>query len=179
MDHQAKTAADTIDLPPSGQSQSLESAEPRPPSNTLFGQGKPPSPFEGHPAAERMHKALKRAGFDQIDEKLIELINKYCHQCQLHGTALGRFKFTLKDDVDFNHSFRDNQSRINRNTLRNIATGVDKIAGGGNNIVDSIKEVAGSITQANATNAAITALSDDLRSLRDEVRGLQAELEVS
>ncbi|KAI1798510.1 putative transposase [Daldinia bambusicola] len=58
----------------------------------------------GHPAAERLHNILTKAGFDEIDKTIIDKINKYCHQCQMHGSAPGRFKFTLKNDVDFNHS---------------------------------------------------------------------------
>ncbi|KAK1995113.1 hypothetical protein LX36DRAFT_683289 [Colletotrichum falcatum] len=30
-------------------------------------------------------------------------INKFCHSCQLNSRAPGRFKFTLRDDYDFNY----------------------------------------------------------------------------
>ncbi|XDG08264.1 hypothetical protein ABKA04_007879 [Annulohypoxylon sp. FPYF3050] len=58
----------------------------------------------GHPAADRLYQVLDRAGYNDLDRSTIEKIGKYCHQCQLHGSAPGRFKFTIKDDIDFNHS---------------------------------------------------------------------------
>jgi len=36
--------------------------------------------------------------------KYIKYLIKYCHQCQTNGKSLGRFKFTLKGDYEFNHS---------------------------------------------------------------------------
>jgi len=30
-------------------------------------------------------------------------LTKFCHQCQMHGNAPGRFKFTLRDDLEFNY----------------------------------------------------------------------------
>lgn len=56
----------------------------------------------GHPAAERFHKVLSRAGYNDVSQEVIKSITKVCHQCQLHGKAPGRFKFTIHDDVDFN-----------------------------------------------------------------------------
>lgn len=57
----------------------------------------------GHPSTERFRKVLKRAGHDiNFDE--INQLNKYCKECQTNGKAPGRFKFTLKDDNDFNHT---------------------------------------------------------------------------
>ena len=56
----------------------------------------------GHPAAERMYKTLSRAGYDNLSYDVIRRINKYCHQCQVCGPPPHRFRFTLRDDVDFN-----------------------------------------------------------------------------
>ena len=56
----------------------------------------------GHPSADRMYKILTRAGHDDIDKKVTERLTQFCHQCQMHGTAPGRFKFTLTDDLEFN-----------------------------------------------------------------------------
>jgi hypothetical protein len=36
--------------------------------------------------------------------KYIKYLTKYCHQCQMNGKSPGRFKFTLKDDYEFNYS---------------------------------------------------------------------------
>lgn len=55
----------------------------------------------GHPSAKRLEKLLTRAGHD-IDKKSLEYLTKYCHFCQKHGKSPGRFRFTLRDDVEFN-----------------------------------------------------------------------------
>ncbi|EED20730.1 conserved hypothetical protein [Talaromyces stipitatus ATCC 10500] len=57
----------------------------------------------GHPSVGRLHKTLQRAGYDTHPEA-IEEINKFCHHCQTHGRSPGRFRFTLQDDIEFNHS---------------------------------------------------------------------------
>ena len=57
----------------------------------------------GHPSTRRMHKVLERAGPETNFEELAKL-TKFCEQCQTHGRAHGRFKFTLRDDRDFNHT---------------------------------------------------------------------------
>ncbi|KAI0992456.1 hypothetical protein K3495_g15729, partial [Podosphaera aphanis] len=57
----------------------------------------------GHPSTQRFHKVLERAGHETNFEELHRLA-KFCKQCQTHRKAPGRFKFTLKDDCDFNHT---------------------------------------------------------------------------
>ena len=57
----------------------------------------------GHPAAERLYKVLSRAGHEDLDYNTLARIVKFCHQCQMHGGAPGRFRFTLRDDIDFNY----------------------------------------------------------------------------
>ncbi|EED22642.1 conserved hypothetical protein [Talaromyces stipitatus ATCC 10500] len=57
----------------------------------------------GHPSVGRLHKTLLRAGYD-ANPKVIERINKFCHHCQTYGKSPGRFRFTLRDEVEFNHS---------------------------------------------------------------------------
>lgn len=56
----------------------------------------------GHPSVQRLHRILQRSGH-QTDISMIEAINKICHQCQMHSKSPGRFKFTVKDDYDFNY----------------------------------------------------------------------------
>lgn len=56
----------------------------------------------GHPSVDRLHKLLTRAGHDVEHEALV-VINKFCHFCQIKGDAPKRFKFTLKDEHDFNY----------------------------------------------------------------------------
>ena len=57
----------------------------------------------GHPSVRRLVRVLERAGHD-VDTKYIQHLTKYCHQCQMHGKSPGQFKFTLKDDHEFNYS---------------------------------------------------------------------------
>ncbi|KIM93291.1 hypothetical protein OIDMADRAFT_138097 [Oidiodendron maius Zn] len=57
----------------------------------------------GHPSVRRLYKVLQRSGHD-AELSAIEHLTKYCHQCQMNGKAPGRFKFTLKDDHEFNWS---------------------------------------------------------------------------
>jgi hypothetical protein len=56
----------------------------------------------GHPATNRFCKLLKRAGHEKHRSKL-EKIEKFCHQCQMNGPQPQRFKFTLRNDCEFNH----------------------------------------------------------------------------
>jgi hypothetical protein len=57
----------------------------------------------GHPAAERLYKVLTKAGYDDVEESVLARINKFCHQCQIHGNAFSRFRFTIRDNADFNY----------------------------------------------------------------------------
>ena len=56
----------------------------------------------GHPSVNKLHKLLTRASHN-IEHKTIEIINKFCHYCQIKGEAPQRFKFTLKKDVDYKY----------------------------------------------------------------------------
>ena len=56
----------------------------------------------GHPETDRLHKLLTKAGHDDVDRSILEQITKFCHQCQMHSAAPRRFKFTLRDDREFN-----------------------------------------------------------------------------
>jgi hypothetical protein len=58
----------------------------------------------GHPSVRRLVLLLERAKLDNIDVKSVERLTRFCEQCQLHAKSPGRFKFTLKDDYDFNYS---------------------------------------------------------------------------
>jgi hypothetical protein len=52
---------------------------------------------------EKLQRVLDRAGHDDVDKKTLEHLTKYCHFCQKHGKSLGRFRFTLWDDIEFNY----------------------------------------------------------------------------
>lgn len=58
----------------------------------------------GHPSASRLHNVLERSGHDDVNKKAIDRLTKLCTQCQMHGKAPARFRFTLRDDVAFNYS---------------------------------------------------------------------------
>jgi hypothetical protein len=68
----------------------------------------------GHPSVDRLYKVLERSGHldkdpdllgqPEVSRKLLERLTKYCHFCQKHSRSPGRFKFTLRDDVQFNHN---------------------------------------------------------------------------
>jgi len=57
----------------------------------------------GHPSAEKLYRVLERSGHN-VDKQAIDHLTKYCSFCQKYGRSLGRFKFTLREDLDFNHS---------------------------------------------------------------------------
>ena len=54
------------------------------------------------PVSEGSQRVLDRAGHG-IDKKTLEHLTKYCHFCQKHGKSPGRFRFTLRDDIEFNY----------------------------------------------------------------------------
>uniref|UniRef100_A0A8H7K3I9 Integrase catalytic domain-containing protein n=1 Tax=Bionectria ochroleuca TaxID=29856 RepID=A0A8H7K3I9_BIOOC len=56
----------------------------------------------GHPSVEKLWNILQRAD-KKANRSALELINRVCHHCQIKGKAPQRFKFVLKDDVDFNY----------------------------------------------------------------------------
>jgi hypothetical protein len=58
----------------------------------------------GHPSVQRLTRLLQRAGYEDINARTIEHLTKFCKQCQLNGKSLGRFRFTLKEDINFNYS---------------------------------------------------------------------------
>ncbi|KAK2004338.1 hypothetical protein LX36DRAFT_677081 [Colletotrichum falcatum] len=55
-----------------------------------------------YPLVNRLHKVLQRAGHG-TEILNIKEITKFCRHCQLNSKALGRFKFTLRDDHEFNY----------------------------------------------------------------------------
>lgn len=57
----------------------------------------------GHPSASRLGNLLRKTNHG-FDVQMIRHLTKYCSFCQKHGKPPGRFKFTLKDDLLFNHS---------------------------------------------------------------------------
>jgi hypothetical protein len=60
---------------------------------------------------------LKRAGYDNINTYTIKHLTKFCKQCQLHAKSLGRFKFTIKDNCNFNYLVIVNILYLNRRLI--------------------------------------------------------------
>jgi hypothetical protein len=56
----------------------------------------------GHFATNKLCILLKRAGYEDHREALI-IIEKFCYYCQMKSLKPRRFKFTLRDDCEFNH----------------------------------------------------------------------------
>lgn len=57
----------------------------------------------GHADSKRLANLLERAG-QEFEMGILKEIQQFCRQCQLHEKGPGRFKFTLKDDHEFNFS---------------------------------------------------------------------------
>ena len=56
----------------------------------------------GHPSVQRLARILNRAGHE-VESGAIKKLTTHCHQCQMNGKSPGRFKFSLKDDRNFNY----------------------------------------------------------------------------
>ncbi|KAI1006957.1 hypothetical protein K3495_g1266 [Podosphaera aphanis] len=55
----------------------------------------------GHPSVRKLSDLLLRAD-EEFDASILHKISKLCHQCQLHGRSPGRFRFNIRDDIQFN-----------------------------------------------------------------------------
>jgi hypothetical protein len=57
----------------------------------------------GHPSARRLHQILDRARHDDVNQRFIEHLTKYCHHCQMHEKSSSRFNFIIRnEDIQFN-----------------------------------------------------------------------------
>ncbi|KAH0425958.1 polyprotein [Colletotrichum camelliae] len=56
----------------------------------------------GHPSIDRLYRLLTNSGND-VEREAIEKLTKYCHLCQMNGKRPVRFKFTLRDEYNFNY----------------------------------------------------------------------------
>ncbi|KAI9034762.1 uncharacterized protein KD926_005695 [Aspergillus affinis] len=57
----------------------------------------------GHLSVRRLTQILQRAGHE-VDSQCLDYLTKFCHHCQMKGKSPGRFKFTLKENYEFNYS---------------------------------------------------------------------------
>lgn len=61
----------------------------------------------GHPQVDRPYKLLRRANVQDVNAHtgtMLESIESLCSPCQEYTQRSRRFKFTLRDDVDFKHT---------------------------------------------------------------------------
>jgi hypothetical protein len=57
----------------------------------------------GHLSARRLYEILTRSDHDNVESRVIEHLNKYCHHCQMHEKSSERFSFSIRDsDPEFN-----------------------------------------------------------------------------
>jgi transposase InsO family protein len=56
----------------------------------------------GHPSVTRLYKVLTTAGHS-VEIQALEFLTKVCHHCQMNAPSPTRFRFTLKDDYEFNY----------------------------------------------------------------------------
>jgi hypothetical protein len=57
----------------------------------------------GHSSILKLYDLLERSGHE-VEKAVLEKLTKFCTFCQKYAKSPGRFKFILKDDVNFNYS---------------------------------------------------------------------------
>ncbi|EED11916.1 conserved hypothetical protein [Talaromyces stipitatus ATCC 10500] len=72
-----------------------------------------------HPSTNRLRRVLTRAGHE-TNKEAIEYIRKFCHHCQMYDKSPGRFRFTLHENVNFNHSIIINIMYLDRDPVLHI-----------------------------------------------------------
>lgn len=60
----------------------------------------------GHPSARKLWLLLDRTGVKDLSTETLAEINRACRHCQMNEKKPGRFLFTIKDDLEFNHTFQ-------------------------------------------------------------------------
>jgi hypothetical protein len=75
-----------------------------------------------HFSTRRLYEILTRSDHDNVESRVIEHLNKYCHHCQMHEKFLERFSFSIRDsDSEFNFNILVNilyiEARSNENKL--------------------------------------------------------------
>jgi hypothetical protein len=56
-----------------------------------------------HFSARRLYEILTRSNHDNVESRVIEHLNKYCHHCQMFDKFSERFSFSIRNsDLEFN-----------------------------------------------------------------------------
>ena len=74
----------------------------------------------GHPSSERLYQLLHRAGHEDVQRTALKKLTKFCTFCQKYGKSPGRFKFNLRDNVEFNYSIIVNIMYIDNSPILHV-----------------------------------------------------------
>jgi hypothetical protein len=72
-----------------------------------------------HSSIRKLHDLLERAKHE-IEKSALKKLSKFCIFCQKHEKSSERFKFILKDDVNFNYSMIVNVMYIENNSILHV-----------------------------------------------------------
>jgi hypothetical protein len=75
-----------------------------------------------HLSTRCLYEILTRSDHDNVESRVIEHLNKYCHHCQMHEKSFERFSFSIRNsDSEFNFNILMNilyiEARSNENKL--------------------------------------------------------------
>lgn len=79
----------------------------------------------GHLFVGKPYKMLEYTSHE-IDKKIIDNLTKYCIYCQKHEKPPGQFKFTWKENANFNYSIFIDIMYINGNPLLHVVDEITK-----------------------------------------------------
>jgi hypothetical protein len=72
-----------------------------------------------HSSIRRLHDLLKRVEHE-VEKSALKKLIKFCTFCQKYAKSSERFKFTLRDDVNFNYSIIVNVMYIENNFILHV-----------------------------------------------------------
>ncbi len=78
-----------------------------------------------HPSTTRLRLLLERSGH-KINKLTLDKLIKYCSYCQKHGKLPGQFKFTLRDNVNFNFTIFVDIMYINNSPILHVVDEVTR-----------------------------------------------------
>jgi hypothetical protein len=72
-----------------------------------------------HSSIRKLYDLLERASHE-VKKPALEKLTKFCTFCQKYAKFSERFKFTLKDDVNFNYSMIVNIMYIENSSISHV-----------------------------------------------------------
>jgi hypothetical protein len=79
----------------------------------------------GHSSTLKLHALLERSGHE-VEKAALEKLTKFCTFCQKYAKSPGRFKFILKDDVNFNYSIIVDVMYIENHSILHVVDDVTR-----------------------------------------------------